>query len=150
MGGSGMRDALDSINAGQQIDRDVSRTTRGTRVHHRRRHFLGGGISDKTFTVEISGLTASVTAGTLRLHNVGNFSVAASSFAITGNPAWITVVHARDHSSTQVLFFASEPVSEIDFLRVPLCKCSLNDSATAYVKEFTCHDGDINLDTPLQ
>ena len=109
----------------------------------------GGSITGMCFGVTTSGLNVTVAAGTLRLHSIGKYAVAETVLACSGDPLWIYISHARDHSTTAAAFSASEPVTTTTTLMIPLAKFNLNGTGTGYTLEYTCHIGDISLDVPL-
>ena len=124
----------------------TSITTRGT--HQRRRTFFSSVAQAINFSCAVSGTSCTVTGGSVRLHSVGVYAIATVTVPLVGDPSWVCVEHARNGSSDTIQVYASEPISNADVLRIPLCKFSL--SGSSYVRDMTCWQGDINLDTPLQ
>ena len=144
---------VSSVNRLRALDFDGTQftTSKAGNGFHVTLNNAPGGTTDNTltFTTTVAGLSMIVSAGTLRIHEINIYPVAAITFAMTGDPCWVYVEHLRDGSSTAITFSAAEPISNSTSLRIPLCKCRLLATGAGYYKEKTCHVGDINFSTPL-
>jgi len=101
-----------------------------------------------TFYATLSGSSVTVTAGTIRLHNIGNYPVAQATVSLSGTPCWVFVWHQRDHSASGIDQQATEPTSDTNTFRVPLAKYIL--TGETYSMAERCHKYDINDDAPMR
>lgn len=106
------------------------------------------GSDGATFYATRSGSSVTVTAGTIRLHSIGNYPVAQTTVILSGTPCWVFVWHQRDHSASGIDQQATEPTSDTNIIRVPLAKYIL--TGDTYSMAERCHKYDINIDAPMR
>jgi len=111
-----------------------------------------------TFFCSCSGATVTVTAGTFRLHGIGNYRVEpdpdnnpgiAGTVVLAGTPDWVYAWIYRDHTAWGIDHMATEPTSDTNIFSVPLAKYAL-DSTGAYYMIECCHKYDVNIDAPIR
>jgi hypothetical protein len=101
------------------------------------------------FAVSWSDTTATIAAGTIRLHGIGNYLVDGDTVSLSGSTAWVYVYHEKNHSDSGFGVLSTEPNSNGTQYRFPLVKLDLEDGA--YVRnDPICHEGDINALAPLR
>jgi len=101
------------------------------------------------FRCSLSGSTVTVQPGTVRIHGKGKYRMTGPETAtLLGVEEWVFVYWSRV-SPTQPFIGHStnEPTTTGDTSRVPLARYTA--TAGVYSLAETCHEGDINFDTPL-
>ena len=97
---------------------------------------------------ELLGLTwndADLLNRRLRIHGLGNFTVAEQTVTMTGSPEWIYIQRARAGGACTVGRSTTEPTSG-DAIRVPIARYVKQGSL--YRLDYPCLLWDVNMGAP--
>ena len=108
----------------------------------------GDAGSSKSFSISISGTTATVAAGTIRLQG-SNEAIAETDVTLSGTDPYIYVYEYVDHSTRGIAFSASEPVSDATRWVWVLAKVTGSDPYDIEDGD-VFHDGDVHAQWMLK
>jgi len=102
-----------------------------------------------SFRFRLVGNSLTIYEGTLRIHGIGNYTLAEQTITLSGSTEWVFVYRARTGGAIYLDHQAVEPESNSTYLYVPLYKFTSSDGGATYTLDRDCRY-DINLDTPLR
>lgn len=94
-----------------------------------------------------SGAVITIHAGSIRLHGIGNYSVAEDTVTLTGATEWVYVQQAKTSGAATIEHSATEPLSNTTYRKLPLYL--FEATAGVYSLSRICHMGDFNFDAPI-
>ena len=105
-------------------------------------------VSKKSFSISISGTTATVAAGAIRFQG-SNEAIAEADVTLSGTDPYIYVYEYVDHSTRGIAFSASEPVSDATRWVWVLAKAT-GSNPYSIEEGDVFHDGDIHVQWMLK
>jgi len=119
-------------------------------MRSRRRPASGAAFPWDKLAFGYAGITTGVTiyTGTIRLHGIGNYTVAEDDVSLTGATEWVYVEQSKSSpNTTSIKHSATEPATNTSFRRLPLYK--FTNDGSGYILAQICHMGDFNFDAPI-